>query len=149
MMRMNAMQVTMVGDVCTQCQGMIRFVIKSQPYLNATREKIHKDYGNIINNTLKHYELLSTDEYRIQSYIAELFLYNKDHTYVESLENYIEFLKKNMSLFEWAAQWISGSSHEIVQEANLQRLLEILLNRSFTDGYKEFEILTFFNLSDE
>jgi hypothetical protein len=147
---MSAMQTADVNDRISQSwELMFDSIVTSKPHLDKMCELMHDKYGQIVRNTLKHYEFLKTYEEPIQGYIARLFFYNKEfHVYAKSLEYYIKFLKQDANLFEFAMRWLNGSAHELVQKDRLQRLLGILSDDSFKDGHKEFELLTLFNFSD-
>jgi hypothetical protein len=151
---MHAMQTMLCDDPykdvpCKQYEWIIKFITISKPHLDKMREMMQADYGVIIKETLKHYEFLEAHEVDIQSYIDRLPRSIKEfHDCAESLECYLGFLKKDVQLFEDAEQWFNEPTHESVQEDRLLRFLEILTDHTFKNGHKEFELLTFFNLSD-
>lgn len=151
---MGAMQTMMQDDPykdapCKQYEWIIKFITISKPHLDKMREIMQVNYGMIIKDTLKHCEFLGRYEGSIQSYIDRLPRFIKEcRDCAESLECYRAFLKQDGQLFNYADEWFNSSSHESMQVDRLLRLLSILSADTFKGGHKEFEMLTFLNLSD-
>lgn len=107
---------------------------------------VRNHYKQVIENFLKHSEFIQKNAVDVAVYFNA-----QDKNIAASLRNYVGCMQKNIGIFRTAAVLLRADPQntpaQAMTEEQLLQLVKVLTSDSFRIGYKEFELMTFFDLS--